>query len=45
MQKIQKDRQEGKITFDDAVKGMNDVYQKARLDDHFKITEQNKIEQ
>ena len=26
MEKIQKDRQDGKISFDDAVKGMNEIY-------------------
>ena len=26
MEKIQKDRQDGKISFDDAVKSMNEIY-------------------
>lgn len=43
MQKIHKDKQEGKITFDDAVKGMNEVFQNARREDVFKSSEAERI--
>ena len=45
IEKIQKDRQDGKISFDDAVKAMNEIYQNATRDEHFKLTEKNKIAQ
>ena len=45
LNKIQQDRQNGKISFDDAVKEMNQIMINAQKDEHFKVTEANKIYQ
>lgn len=45
LRKIQQDRTSGKISFDDAVKEMNQIMINAQKDDHYKVTEANKIHQ